>query len=72
MVNLLSKNKSMQKATGLRPEIKTPCPNLYKLPGEAPLQISSIQSLKTHTLDFAKCFETLKEKMKYQGNLNLA
>ena len=72
MVNLLSKNKLLQKTLKLPAEIKVTCPNLYKLPGDTPLLVSSIRSMKIHTLDFAKFFETLKEQMKCDGNHNFA
>jgi hypothetical protein len=72
MSNLLPKNKLIQKALRLTAEIKVTCPNLFKISGKATPLDPSLHNIKAHTLDFAKCFETLKEKMKYQGNLNLA
>ena len=70
MVNLLSKNKLIQKATRLAAEIKASCPAMFKISGKRARLDSSVHNIKIRTLDFAKCFETLKEKMKNQGNLH--
>ena len=72
MSNLLPKNRLIQKALRLTAEIKVTYPDLFKISGKTGPLDSSIHNMKIHTLDFAKCFETLKEKMKYQGNLNFA